>query len=260
MITNNIVGRRQTGKLMVSPEKTLPIEKQIAYHLGTPSREFQSGILDENTVENVDETHFVINMDNGKTLGFRGDDNVKYADVVSAGVGMTMVVRLTGGPHATICPPFMIFQNDNCSYPIRGVPDDVPGVSYRTAKKGFMTREVWLQWLQERRAQATIRSQRRVVFVDNVSSHDLSEKSAFQVECFLQVLGCKCKIQPCDSYVISKIKDSWMAHWESYKLDAIKKGMWQDVSGAIKNLGKHFFLKLAATAVQEVNSCRVARV
>jgi DDE superfamily endonuclease len=201
-------------------------------------------------------------MDNGKTLGFRGDDNVKYADVVSAGVGMTMVVRLTGGPHATICPPFMIFQNDNCSYPIRGVPDDVPGVSYRTAKKGFMTREVWLQWLQERRAQATIRSQRRVVFVDNVSSHDLESEgvknqlSRLNASFRFLVANATDKIQPCDSYVISKIKDSWMAHWESYKLDAIKKGMWQDVSGAIKNPGKRFFLKLAATAVQEVNSCR----
>ena len=47
-----------------------------------------------------------------------------------------------------------------------------------------------------------------------------------------------------------------MAHWESYKLDAIKKGMWQDKSGATKNPGKRFFLKLAANAVQEVNSCR----
>ena len=37
---NNIVGRRQTGKLMVSPEKTLLIEKQIAYHLGTVSRKY----------------------------------------------------------------------------------------------------------------------------------------------------------------------------------------------------------------------------
>ena len=40
MTTNNIVGRRQTGKLMVSPEKTLLIEKQTAYHLGTLSRKY----------------------------------------------------------------------------------------------------------------------------------------------------------------------------------------------------------------------------
>ena len=83
------------------------------YNLHVYIGEFQSGILDENTVENVDETHFIINMDNGRTLGFRGDDNVKYADVVSGGVGMTMVVRLTGGPHAAICPPFMIFRTQS---------------------------------------------------------------------------------------------------------------------------------------------------
>ena len=29
--------------------------------------------------------HFVMNMDNGKTLGFCGDQVVKYADVVSGG-------------------------------------------------------------------------------------------------------------------------------------------------------------------------------
>jgi hypothetical protein len=40
MNANNVVGRRQTGKLMVSPEKTLLIEKQIAYHLGTLSRKY----------------------------------------------------------------------------------------------------------------------------------------------------------------------------------------------------------------------------
>ena len=43
-------------------------------------------------IENVDETHFIINMDNGKSLGFRGDDTIKYADVVSGGVRITMVV------------------------------------------------------------------------------------------------------------------------------------------------------------------------
>lgn len=71
--------------------------------------------MDENLTENVDETHFIINVDNGMTLDFRGDNDVKYADVVSGGIGMTMVVRLTAGPEAIICAPFMIFQNDVCT-------------------------------------------------------------------------------------------------------------------------------------------------
>lgn len=111
----------------------------LCLHVG----EFQSGALDENLVENADETHFVINMDNGKMLGFHGNNDVKYTDVVSGGIGMTMVVCLTGGPSSEICAPFMIFQNEQESYPIRGVPDDVPGVSYRSSKKGFMTWKVW---------------------------------------------------------------------------------------------------------------------
>lgn len=41
-------------------------------------------------------------MDNWKTLEFRGDIDVKYVDVISDDMGMTMVVRLTGGPGATI--------------------------------------------------------------------------------------------------------------------------------------------------------------
>ena len=48
-------------------------------------------------MENVDETHFVINMDNGRSLGFRGDSTVKYADVVAGGESMTLVVRISGG-------------------------------------------------------------------------------------------------------------------------------------------------------------------
>ena len=34
-------------------------------------------------MENDDETHFIFNMDNWRTLRFSGDKEVKYADVVS---------------------------------------------------------------------------------------------------------------------------------------------------------------------------------
>jgi hypothetical protein len=123
----------------------------VAYHLGDVGRRFKSGELDENMVENVDETHFILNMDDGKTLGFVEDDQIKYADVVSGGEGMTMIVRLTGGQCAFIQPPMMIFQSKNRSYPIRGVPDDVPGVCYRTGPKGWNDRTVFPQWMRERR-------------------------------------------------------------------------------------------------------------
>lgn len=69
----------------------------------------KSGELDENYQENMDEIHFLINMNNGRTLGFRGDREVKYAEVVSGGVPITMTVKITGGVHAKICTPFLIF-------------------------------------------------------------------------------------------------------------------------------------------------------
>jgi hypothetical protein len=46
-------------------------------------------------VENIDEAHFVFNVDYSRTVGHRGDDAVKYADVVSGGESITMVVRIT---------------------------------------------------------------------------------------------------------------------------------------------------------------------
>ena len=48
-------------------------------------------------MENVNETHFVINLDNGRILGFKGDTTVKYTEVVSKGDSMTMVKRILGG-------------------------------------------------------------------------------------------------------------------------------------------------------------------
>ncbi len=39
--------------------------------------------MDDNCVENADETHFIYYMDNGRTVCFRGQEEVRYADVVS---------------------------------------------------------------------------------------------------------------------------------------------------------------------------------
>ena len=136
MHVHNVVLLCQRERLTCSPEKEMQIEMHTAFHLGVLHRGFQSGVFDENLMENIDETHFVVNMDNGRTLGFRGDDAVKYAEVVSSGDSMTMVVRISGGRRAIIESPMLIFTNANGSYPIRAIPDNIPGVSYRTGPKG----------------------------------------------------------------------------------------------------------------------------
>ena len=67
---HEIVHRAQTGKIMVSPEKQSHIKKTVAYHMGELRRGFESGDLNEELLCNMDETHFLINCDNGRTLGF----------------------------------------------------------------------------------------------------------------------------------------------------------------------------------------------
>ena len=139
---NGIVMRMQTGNMLCSPEKEAHIEMSVAYHMGELHRGFKSWELREELIYNMDETHFVISFNNGRTLGLRGDDNVKYADVVSGGEGMTMMVHITGGASSRIRTPMLIFQDAKRSYPIQGLPDTVPGVAYQTGPKGWSDKKV----------------------------------------------------------------------------------------------------------------------
>ena len=86
--------------MAASPAKKIYIEKTVAFHLGSAKRVFDSGSRQDDMVENADGTPFVFNIRNGRTVGFRGQESVKYADIVSGGEGITMMVRLTGGVRA----------------------------------------------------------------------------------------------------------------------------------------------------------------
>ena len=92
MVVHNVVLLSQRGHLTCSPEKETQIEMHTAYHLGVLHRGFQNDSFDKNLIENLDKTHFTVNMDNGKALGFRDDTSVKYVNVVAGGEAMTMVV------------------------------------------------------------------------------------------------------------------------------------------------------------------------
>ncbi|CAM6124006.1 unnamed protein product [Calypogeia fissa] len=257
----DITQRKQTGKLATSPAHQEFMERTVAYHIGIVQRQFQAGELNEDMVENIDETHFVFNMDNGKTLGFLGDTEVKYANVVSGGEGMTLVVRLSGGRDSCIQTPMLIFTNALQSHPIQGVPDDVPDVCYRSGPRGWNDTIVFPQYLTESRIMRRDHyGRRRVLFVDNCSGHNHSK----QLQAALTNLNAEIRYlpansthitQPCDSFVIQKIKQEWRNRWEAYKLEEINKDAWTS-SGMIRNPGKHFFLKIAADSMRTVNSFR----
>lgn len=136
----NIVSRAASGKGSISTAKTVQIRRLVAYHLGEMRGAFDANSLDENLVENIDETHFLINVSNGRTLGFMGGKNLSVAEVVNGSGGMTMVVRINGGQNAMIVPHFIVFKNADRSYPLRNFHDNVPGVSYHTSTKSFVDR------------------------------------------------------------------------------------------------------------------------
>ena len=152
MEIHNIFLLSQRSRLSCSPKKEQEIEMHIAHYLGVLQRGIQSGEFDENLMDNIDETHFVINVDNGRTLGFRGDSTVRYAEVVFGGDSMTMVVRISGGRRAMIEAPMLIFTNTNGHYPIRGLEDNVLCVCYRTSPKRWMDQTIFLQYFEEPRA------------------------------------------------------------------------------------------------------------
>ena len=266
MEVKNIVVRTQTGKKSVSPLKQAFIDKSIAIHLGELKKGFEKGTYTEETMENFDETHFVIDMDNGKTLGFRGDEHVKYADVTSGGESMTMVVRLN--VH-NIERPFMIFKNRDRNYPMYGVPDEIPGVTYRTGPKGWMDRIVMAEYLgDQRNIRSLPNDETRHLFCDNCGGHnETAERDAMLQRIktemhFLPPNSTHCT-QPADSFIISKIKTEWSKLWEEKKVEMIKEEQWQNNvrsngnwSGKLRNPGKSYFLQLAADAVRRVNVMR----
>lgn len=72
-----IVQRALSGKIKISPAKDCFIEREVVFDLPKLHDQFLADILDEENIENADETHFIIDMDSGKALGFKGSDEVK---------------------------------------------------------------------------------------------------------------------------------------------------------------------------------------
>ena len=102
---------------------------------------------------------------------------------------------------------------------------------------------------------------KRVLFLDNCSDHNQTEE---QISALLEINtelrhfspNTTHLLQPCDSFIIQKIKVEWQTMWEEYKMNKIMKNQWSDSSGKILNPGKQFFLSLAKKATDRVNRQR----
>lgn len=80
-----ILSSAHTGKPRMSSAKEVEVEVEVAGYSINISGLISANHRDESDVQNADEPHFVINVENWKTLGFCGSYEAKYANVMSAG-------------------------------------------------------------------------------------------------------------------------------------------------------------------------------
>lgn len=69
----------------MSLEKNLVIENDVATHLNAENGLFIFELLDDNDLENADETYFILHVDNGRTLRFSDLNEVNKADFAIGG-------------------------------------------------------------------------------------------------------------------------------------------------------------------------------
>lgn len=160
------------------------------------------------------------------------------------------MVLLSGGYNAQMGVPMIIFKNPSRSYPIRGVQDDTPGITYRSSPKGWMDSALFADWLNSARIFQPLPNNRtRVMYVDNCSAHKLTPVTQAAIQRSRTELrffpACATDmVQPADSFVIQRIKSEWRARWDKKVMDMIANKMWtdpRDGSGRLVNPGKRFF-------------------
>ncbi len=89
--------------------------------MGCLKRAYDDG-LDEATIENHDETHMILDMDNEIVLDFSGTKRVSYNDVSNGRNCFTICFRISEGPERKIENLFVIFQNPYSIFSILGLP------------------------------------------------------------------------------------------------------------------------------------------
>ena len=131
----------------------------------------------------MDETYFIFNMDDSKTLGLLVSANVNYVDVVGGADVFTLLLRLRGCRNAKLMNPFIRFKNRERNCPMINLPDDIPVISYRTQSRGWVDDIEFNAWLEEPHA-INIDEMNRTdhLIQDECSVHKLTDaiRSAFE--------------------------------------------------------------------------------
>ena len=186
----------------------------VTRYLGQVRDRFEQG-QEESLISNLDETHFVIDQDNGRALGLLGESSVNCAVLSNGTENFTIEPLVRGGINAQIVSVFVIFKNANTSYPIAGVPDKQCNVSYRSGPKGWMDRRLFKEMLTEERfLTADEYGRGQLLFLDNVNSHNLTERIEEVLDeintslCHLPPNSTH-KVQPLDIGILKLFKKIW---------------------------------------------------
>lgn len=78
LVTPRSISTAEREKSRSVVKKQRGIYSSVAAHLGELKRFFDDNPLDPSLQCNMDESHYVIDLDDGKTLDFRGSKHVKY--------------------------------------------------------------------------------------------------------------------------------------------------------------------------------------
>ena len=210
-------------------------------------------------MENMDETHFLYDLDDYYSITRRGPKSVDYTAVVSGGTGMTLVLRLSGGLNSKLEAPFFIFKNENANYPIAGSLENVPGVCYRTQRSGWMDRSTFPKYLREPRAISALPgSDERILFVDYATGHDETPDTLTalsEIRASLRKLPANSKnlCQPLDSFIIKCFKGLWREEWEKERKRLIENNQFSMDSGKLLHPTREWYMRLALECVQKIN-------
>lgn len=107
-----IVPHNQCKKQMNSSLKQEKWEREVELHLVVVSRAFWNEELDDDVVEIVDETHFIVEMNHGRELLFLRSLAFNYPKCSFGGDEMTMIVRIRGRKNALKKPRFTVFKTN----------------------------------------------------------------------------------------------------------------------------------------------------
>ena len=158
-------------------------------------------------IYNADETALFWRMRSGKTFMTASEGAIRGRKKDKASVTLLVAVSMAGKKLPLLC----IGTAKTPRWPTvlgRGSQNPIP---YASSKKGWMTSEIFDQWVEKLNRDAKMKKKRCLLLVDNCPAHiSTAEKYAEDVPFGIRVLllpkNTTSKLQPCDQGIIRSMK------------------------------------------------------